>query len=251
MVCATRLAARLAAPDVFGTHRGRWGAFPDLKLLIRRKTGVFVHVASWIAHSIGLDYASYWFDTAQSAGDVPRDTGDALDSNTALEPPASPEPTTPPEPPASKMLYDPTIKHRQIEDMIFEQTNNRRDLYGVEPLERDPALDAIALSHSQDMAERGYYSHNTPEGLDPTDRGNAAGYPCRKDFGSYYTYGLGENLFKHSRGLGVEQMVNELMIGWMESVGHRGNIVDPSYDYIGVGVAVSTDWYLYATQNFC
>lgn len=39
---------------------------------------------------------------------------------------------------------------------------------------------------------------------------------------------LGENIFKHSRGLGAEQMANELVIGWMESVGHRANIVGPS-----------------------
>ena len=44
------------------------------------------------------------------------------------------------------------------------------------------------------MSNRNYFSHDTPEGLDPTDRGNNAGYTCRKDFGSYYTEGLGENI---------------------------------------------------------
>ena len=48
----------------------------------------------------------------------------------------------------------------------------------------------------------------------------------------------------------AEAMGHELVIGWMESAGHRTNIVDPRYDYIGVGVAEG-DGYIYATQNFC
>lgn len=142
-------------------------------------------------------------------------------------------------------------KTERTEDLIYVMTNQYREAVGLQPLDRVSKIDQIARSHSQDMAERNYFEHETPEGLDPTDRGNAAGYGCRKDYGSYYTFGLGENIFWHSGGwYGAERLAEEIMEGWMDSPGHRQNIMDPDYDRIGVGVAISGS-VVYATQNFC
>ena len=142
-------------------------------------------------------------------------------------------------------------KNERTEDLIYVMTNQYREAAGLPPLDRVSKIDQIARSHSQDMAERNYFEHETPEGLDPTDRGNAAGYGCRKDYGSYYTFGLGENIFWHSGGwYGAERLAEEIMEGWMDSPGHRQNIMDPNYDRIGVGVAISGS-VVYATQNFC
>lgn len=138
-----------------------------------------------------------------------------------------------------------------IEDTIYELTNQHRLAAGLQPLMRDAKIDAIARSHSQDMADRNYFDHDTPEGWDPTDRGNAAGYPCRKDYGNHYTFGLGENIFWHSgTRYDAERLAYETVDGWMNSPGHRQNIMDSSYDRIGVGVAIGGGA-VYATQNFC
>ena len=92
------------------------------------------------------------------------------------------------------------------------------------------------------------------------------GYDCRKDFGSYYTYGLAENIYSGTlysqywtrNGVVVNKDYSELdefafvvVDGWMNSPGHRENILDGSYDVEGIGVAVSADERVYVTQNFC
>lgn len=142
-------------------------------------------------------------------------------------------------------------KTEQIEGLIHTMTNQHREAAGLQPLDRITKIDQIARAHSEDMAKRNYFEHDTPEGLDPTDRGNAAGYPCRKDHGSYYTYGLAENIFMHTgTWYGAEHLADEIMKGWMNSFGHRQNIMESDYDRIGIGVAIGGGA-VYATQNFC
>ena len=155
---------------------------------------------------------------------------------------------------------------RLVERHIYEMTNEQRRLAGAATLVRDEAVDLIAYGHSADMAARGYFAHDTPEGLDPTARGQRAGYECRKDYGSYYTTGLAENIFQsHTYSsymtAGVtssytwledeEELARQMMDGWMDSPGHKRNILDPQYDRIGVGVQISPDEQVLATQNFC
>ena len=142
-------------------------------------------------------------------------------------------------------------KAEQIEELVYTMTNQYREAAGLQPLDRITKIDQIARAHSEDMAKRNYFEHDTPEGLDPTDRGNAAGYPCRKDYGSYYSYGLAENIFMHTgTWYGAEHLADEIMKGWMNSFGHRQNIMESDYDRIGIGVAIGGGA-VYATQNFC
>ena len=153
-----------------------------------------------------------------------------------------------------------------IEDHIYELTNSEREKRGLPMLVRVSTIDSIARSHSQDMSERNYFAHDTPEGLDPTARGAKAGYDCRKDYGSYYSYGLAENISQSytyssyvTPGLTSSYawmadeaaVAKEIVDGWMASQGHRENILDGSYDRIGVGVAINSDEEIYSTQNFC
>ena len=153
-----------------------------------------------------------------------------------------------------------------IEEKIYEFTNDERQKHGLSKLTRISAIDSIAMGHSQDMSNRNYFSHNTPEGLDPTGRGSKAGYDCRKDYGSYYTHGLAENLFyshtySHYTVEGVkssytwitdeETTAKDIVDGWMNSPGHRANILEKKYDKIGVGVVINSDEEVYSTQNFC
>lgn len=140
---------------------------------------------------------------------------------------------------------------RRVEKYIYDMTNKHRKAAGLPPLERVPKVDAIARHHSQDMSRRNYFSHDTPEGLDPTDRAERAGYDCTADHGSHYTHGLAENIFWHSGDwYGAERLADKIMDWWMNSPGHRQNIMNPDYDRIGVGVAIGAGA-VYATQNFC
>ena len=157
------------------------------------------------------------------------------------------------------------IDIRQLEDRTHQLINAERVKRGLSPLEHIEKIRLIARSHSKDMAERNYFSHDTPEGLSPTERGNSAGFNCRKDYGSYFSFGLAENIFQGGlwsaityingvpiyNWLTLEEIASEAIEGWMNSKGHRENILDSSYDRTGMGIAISDDGKVYFTQKFC
>ena len=116
------------------------------------------------------------------------------------------------------------------------------------------------------MARQNFFSHTNLRGQSASDRGAARGYDCRKDYGSYYTYGLGENIFwstiysRYQTRNGVvvskdyyqlEELASLAVNWWMDSPDHRENILNGSYDVQGIGVAISLDERVYVTQNFC
>lgn len=166
----------------------------------------------------------------------------------------------------SPIRVDSGFDSNLVEKYIYEFTNDERQKRGVSSLSRITTIDSIARNHSLDMSNRIYFSHTTPEGLDPTDRGNKAGYNCRKDYGSYYSVGLAENIYQTytyssymTKGIkssyhwvaDEETLAKEIVDGWMDSQGHRENILEKKYTNIGVGVAINEDETVYATQNFC
>lgn len=110
-------------------------------------------------------------------------------------------------------------------------------------------LDAVAQGHAADMAARGYYSHNSLRGLDPTGRARVAGYP----FWKYTIFsGIAENIWvSWSHRAHVDAAAREAVRAWMRSPGHRQNILEGRYGRLGVGVAISRHGSLYAVQNFC
>jgi len=118
----------------------------------------------------------------------------------------------------------------QVSDAIVCLTNQIRTHYGLPALRRDERLDTAARLHSEDMAERGYFGHNTPEGLTPSDRTGRQGYPEN----------AGENI---ANGFPNARVV---VLGWMASAGHCRNVLSSATD-IGVGVATSPK--VYYTQN--
>ena len=110
-----------------------------------------------------------------------------------------------------------------------------------------------------------FFSHDNLIGQDPTERGRLAGYYCRKDFGSYYTEGIAENIFQNNLYDSVtyyngipsydwntqEEIAKSTVSGWMTSPGHRENILTATYDKEGIGVAISSDDEVLITQDFC
>lgn len=100
-------------------------------------------------------------------------------------------------------------------------TNVHRLRSGVAPLLRDSRLGAAARAHSADMATRDYFSHVTPEGLSPTERAVAAGFPG----------GAGENIAAGSSPtpLGLFEL-------WRNSPGHDANMLGAAYRSFGGGI---------------
>ncbi|NYZ78706.1 hypothetical protein H0N99_01010 [Candidatus Micrarchaeota archaeon] len=160
----------------------------------------------------------------------------------------------------------PEINTSEIELEIHNLVNTERQKNGLAPLQLDAKLSDIARAHSVDMAINHYFSHYNLESQDPTSRGIPAGYTCYKNYGSYYTNGLGENIFQNNLYSSVtytngvvssydwntqDEIASSTVSGWMSSPGHRGNILNVTYDREGIGVAISSDDKVYVTQDFC
>ncbi|WP_353611387.1 CAP domain-containing protein [Bacillus sp. FJAT-27251] len=110
----------------------------------------------------------------------------------------------------------------QTAQQVIDLTNDHRRQNGLQPLEADPQLSGVALKKSEDMQENGYFSHTSPTYGSPFD--------MMRDFGvSYRT--AGENIAQGQRS--PQEVVN----AWMNSPGHRQNILNPNYTHIGVGHA--------------
>jgi uncharacterized protein YkwD len=120
-------------------------------------------------------------------------------------------------------------------DEVVGLTNVERSRAGLRPLSVDPALGAAAQAYSSDMAARAFYSHTSPEGSRPWDRAAAAGSRMRA---------IGENIACGQRSPA------EVVEGWMNSPGHRANILKPDFTHLGTGFAGGGPAGTYWTQLF-
>ncbi|MGW0121205.1 CAP domain-containing protein [Streptomyces sp. NPDC003327] len=122
----------------------------------------------------------------------------------------------------------------QFVQEVVALANAERAKAGCRPLRSEKRLRSAAQGHADDMAARGYYQHDSPEGRDAGDRIRAAGY-------RWSTWA--ENIHRGPR------TPARAMEDWMESSGHRANILNCSFDEIGVGVALTANgpWWV---QNF-
>ncbi|USQ85006.1 CAP domain-containing protein [Streptomyces phaeoluteigriseus] len=118
---------------------------------------------------------------------------------------------------------------------VVDRTNRERARAGLRPLAVDPLLATAARAHSADMVARSFYSHTSPEGGRPWDRAAAAGSARRT---------IGENIACGQRSPA------EVVEGWMNSPGHRANILKPAFTHIGVGFAGGGPSGTYWTQLF-
>jgi uncharacterized protein YkwD len=160
----------------------------------------------------------------------------------------------------------PVINKIQLEEQVHKLTNQYRIQNGLNALSWDDKLSNIARSHSEDMASRNYFAHDTPEGKDPTDRGTSQGYICQKAIGNLIYSGIAENIFQNNLYDTVwytndiptsydwntlDELAYSTVDGWMNSPGHRENILTKTIDKEGIGVAFASDDKVYITQNFC
>ncbi|WP_256106466.1 sigma-70 family RNA polymerase sigma factor [Streptomyces sp. ODS05-4] len=142
-------------------------------------------------------------------------------SATTKAPPApAPSRTTRrPQPPAPRPS-DPPAPTGSFGRQVTALVNAERQRSGCGPVSQNSLLDTAAQRHSADMAARDYFDHTSPDGRSPGDRVTAAGY-------RWSTYG--ENI---ARG---QQTPASVMDSWMNSPGHRANILNCSFKEIGVG----------------
>jgi|TARA_Y100000310_G_scaffold278680_3_gene297296 uncharacterized protein YkwD len=149
----------------------------------------------------------------------------------------------------------------QTRNDLIHAINEERARYKLTPLRSNYYLELSAQRHAKDMADRGYFSHYTPEGLSYVDRIRGGGYldinpnscSCAQKFdlgggASIDTQGpdfvvtglqecscepifsLGENLAKGQ--MSVKQVVQD----WMDSPNHRRNMLRPEFEEIGIGL---------------
>lgn len=121
-----------------------------------------------------------------------------------------------------------------LEAQMLELVNKERNKEGLHPLKADKALTIVARKHSDDMFQRGYFSHLTPDGITPSARINLAGI-------RFIT--SGENL-------ALGQTLNICHEGLMNSPGHRANILHAAFGRLGIGILDGGKHGLMVTQNF-
>ena len=139
---------------------------------------------------------------------------------------------------------------RVAEALIIQGIDAERARYAPDapPLRSDPDLVRIARSRSCDMGHGAEFSHDDAQGH------FIAGDMVRAQFGPYGI--IGENIMEMGGTVqlgrlpfGPEQFAREAVEGWMESPGHRKNILNPRYNSSGIGVAM-VGGQAFATQVF-
>jgi uncharacterized protein YkwD len=156
-------------------------------------------------------------------------------------------------------------KARQLAQNIHTDINEQRKANGLSALQWDSDLATIALAHSKDMATRNYFDHVSPDGKDFKARYEEYGYHKETKIGDMVYVG-GENLFLSNviktstsdKNTGtvyeyefnsVDSLVKSTVDSWMQSEGHRENILTP-FSREGIGVFVTDDGRFYVTENF-
>ncbi|MGW6058024.1 CAP domain-containing protein [Streptomyces sp. NPDC055189] len=147
--------------------------------------------------------------------------------------PASPSRTPAQKPKAPPAASKSPSAESAAEAAVLTLVNEERAKAGCSPVRADAALASLAGDFSSDMAARDFFDHTDPDGATPWDRAEKAGI---SDLG-------GENI---ARGQANAQSV---MDAWMNSPGHRANILNCDYKTLGVGAhfAPGGPWW---TQDF-
>jgi uncharacterized protein YkwD len=120
------------------------------------------------------------------------------------------------------------------EQKAFDLLNADRAANGLQPLKLNTQLSSLGKNYANDMINRGFFAHNNPEGQTPFDR--------MKQAGINYTY-AGENLAINTSVTAAEK-------AFMNSSGHRANILNKNYTEVGLGVQTNKSGSVYVVQEF-
>lgn len=123
------------------------------------------------------------------------------------------------------------------EKALAEKINAIRQKHGLKPLRYDEEAAAVARAHSENMVKKTFFAHEDPDGLQVWDRLKAA---------KVSNSGSGENIAVNNHSNPGEVAAS----GWMDSPGHRANILLPTWTRTGMGIAKGPDGAVYFTQVF-
>ena len=130
-----------------------------------------------------------------------------------------------------------TTNYTLNEKIVFHLTNGLRAINGLNKLKYCSDASEVAKAHSTDMATNNFWSHNSPNGKTPGNRLDDGGInwtACSENIvaGYYDPYGIAN--------------------GWYNSELHRKNILNSTYQYVGIGFAYNekSDYKYYGTQDF-
>jgi uncharacterized protein YkwD len=112
------------------------------------------------------------------------------------------------------------LNNKTFEQQVLDLTNKERTNNGLEPLKPNAELNYAADKYAEDMSKRRVLSHTGADGSKPWDRAKAVGYEARM---------MGENIAVGQR------TPEEVVQAWMNSPGHRANILRSGYQELGVG----------------
>lgn len=124
---------------------------------------------------------------------------------------------------------------KALEQKVIDLVNRQRAYNGLQALKANWELCRVARYKSQDMIDKRYFSHQSPTYGSP--------FRMMESFGIRFS-AAGENIAYGQR------TPQEVMNSWMNSPGHRSNILNPTYNQIGVGVAKAANGTFYWTQMF-
>lgn len=149
---------------------------------------------------------------------------------------ANPQLTNPDKININQIIKIPTISDNQkLEKEVVTLVNKERAKQGLAPLKDNWELSRVARYKSDDMGTKNYFSHTSPTYGSP--------FTMMKNFGIKYTT-AGENI-----AMG-QQTAASVMSSWMNSPGHKANILSVNFTEIGVGVAKNNNGTIYWTQQF-
>ena len=158
--------------------------------------------------------------------------GGILKPTTAPTAKPTAQPTTQP---TAAPTAKPTTTESAMEQEVFELVNKVRVENGLHTLKWAEDLAEIARAHCADMINRGFFSHTNPDGESPFDRLKNNGIAYRS---------AAENIAYGQKD------AQEVMNSWMNSSGHRANILSKTVKEIGIGAVKNTRGTIYWTQMF-
>lgn len=129
----------------------------------------------------------------------------------------------------------PSTDYSAYVDEVITLVNKERTKRGLQALKKNSTACYVAQLKSKDMATKNYFSHTSPTYGSP--------FTMMQKYGLKYS-AAGENI-----AMG-QQTPQAVMNAWMNSSGHRANILSSVYNQIGVGVAKNSKGVLYWTQEF-
>jgi uncharacterized protein YkwD len=141
----------------------------------------------------------------------------------------------------------------KVERYVWRFTNEERSKNGLSRIEYAPRIVDPARGHAQNMARHNYVGHTQPNGETAKERySSVCRYPGENAIGAWYKRDYEDRKTGNSYYSDSErELAKHLVVRWMNSTGHRENILRTRWKEMGVGVYKRDDGKVFAAQTFC